>query len=228
MLLLLKNCTSSSYSESQRHYHTLRHIQDCFAAKKVVFRDVVPGMLPRCVRAIMALSIWFHDAIYDPKDGCVWAVCVWCAWSVCVCVALLLCTNRDAGRVYVTHHGRFNEENSALLFLRFAREVQLDPRITSVRCPVCNGTLAHGETCCDANIPASVRSWLIAGTIGRLLRIGLFGRKNMTFQQASWARCTRKCLSNSVGACDPSADGGYLLTPRVECVCTGTLAARHR
>ena len=47
-----------AYSEPQRVYHTLAHIQSCFK----IFQDVVH--LAKNADAL-ALAIWFHDAIYD-------------------------------------------------------------------------------------------------------------------------------------------------------------------
>ena len=47
-----------AYSEPQRVYHTLTHIQSCF----IIFQDVVH--LANNADAL-ALAIWFHDAIYD-------------------------------------------------------------------------------------------------------------------------------------------------------------------
>lgn len=47
-----------AYSEPQRVYHTLKHIESCFK----IFQDVVH--LAKNADAL-ALAIWFHDAIYD-------------------------------------------------------------------------------------------------------------------------------------------------------------------
>lgn len=48
------------YSEPQRHYHTLLHIEDClgeFDRAKQLATDP----------AAVELAIWFHDAVYDPR-----------------------------------------------------------------------------------------------------------------------------------------------------------------
>ena len=48
------------YSEPQRHYHTLLHIEDClreFDRAKNLATDP----------AAVELAIWFHDAVYDPR-----------------------------------------------------------------------------------------------------------------------------------------------------------------
>jgi predicted metal-dependent HD superfamily phosphohydrolase len=48
------------YGEPQRHYHTARHLEECFAQLPAV-RDEAerPGEVE--------LALWFHDAIYDTK-----------------------------------------------------------------------------------------------------------------------------------------------------------------
>ena len=48
------------YAEPQRHYHTLSHIEHLLA-----LLDEYRAM-PRD-RRLVALAIWFHDAIYEPK-----------------------------------------------------------------------------------------------------------------------------------------------------------------
>ncbi|KAF7324652.1 hypothetical protein MKEN_00506700 [Mycena kentingensis (nom. inval.)] len=52
----------TSYSEPQRHYHTLEHIQFMLDA----FTSTTP------VRPIIELAIWFHDYVYDPAKGGPW------------------------------------------------------------------------------------------------------------------------------------------------------------
>jgi predicted metal-dependent HD superfamily phosphohydrolase len=48
------------YREPHRHYHTLRHLEECFQ-KFDELRDV--ASYPDAVE----MAIWFHDAIYDPR-----------------------------------------------------------------------------------------------------------------------------------------------------------------
>jgi predicted metal-dependent HD superfamily phosphohydrolase len=48
------------YSEPHRRYHTLQHLEECFAA----FDEIAHlGEHP----ADVELALWFHDAIYDPR-----------------------------------------------------------------------------------------------------------------------------------------------------------------
>jgi predicted metal-dependent HD superfamily phosphohydrolase len=50
----------AAYQEPQRHYHTLQHIQECLSLLPLVIND--------CVHPDeVALAIWYHDVIYDPK-----------------------------------------------------------------------------------------------------------------------------------------------------------------
>ena len=46
------------YREAQRHYHTLRHLEECFAA----LDNVRPAGDDTTA---IELAVWFHDAIYD-------------------------------------------------------------------------------------------------------------------------------------------------------------------
>lgn len=51
-----------AWMEPQRHYHTLQHLEECFA-----HFDALGALAER--PAEVALALWFHDAIYDPKKS---------------------------------------------------------------------------------------------------------------------------------------------------------------
>lgn len=46
------------YNEEQRHYHTLRHLQECWDTLALVATDA---------SVAVDWAIWFHDAVYNPK-----------------------------------------------------------------------------------------------------------------------------------------------------------------
>jgi predicted metal-dependent HD superfamily phosphohydrolase len=48
------------YAEAHRHYHTVRHLEECFDVLERVRREAErPGEVE--------LALWFHDAVYDTK-----------------------------------------------------------------------------------------------------------------------------------------------------------------
>ena len=49
-----------AYRSPGRHYHDLRHIEDCLAKL-----DRVAGLQARD-REILTEAIWWHDVVYDP------------------------------------------------------------------------------------------------------------------------------------------------------------------
>ena len=52
----------AAWSEPHRHYHDQRHLRECLALW-TRWRD-------HCERpGEVAVALWFHDAIYDPRDG---------------------------------------------------------------------------------------------------------------------------------------------------------------
>lgn len=53
---------NTAYSEPARHYHTLHHLEQCF-----VEYDSVKDSLSFDDQLVMELSIWFHDAVYNPQ-----------------------------------------------------------------------------------------------------------------------------------------------------------------
>ena len=50
------------YSEDNRHYHDLAHIEDCLTKL-----DHWPSHLSNTMRDTIELAIWFHDIIYDTR-----------------------------------------------------------------------------------------------------------------------------------------------------------------
>jgi len=50
------------YQEPHRHYHTLKHVTDCFEEFDAVKSQAKDS-------AAVELAIWFHDAFYNPSAG---------------------------------------------------------------------------------------------------------------------------------------------------------------
>ena len=50
---------AAAYSEQHRHYHTLQHLDECFA-RLGEYPDPIES------RPEIELALWFHDAVYDP------------------------------------------------------------------------------------------------------------------------------------------------------------------
>lgn len=52
----------SCYQEPQRYYHTLQHIEECLDLYQEIQENLNDPVA-------VALAIWFHDAVYDPRSG---------------------------------------------------------------------------------------------------------------------------------------------------------------
>ena len=56
----LFDAVMQAYSEPHRHYHTLRHLEECFSR--------LEELRPEAVHlGEIELALWFHDAIYDTR-----------------------------------------------------------------------------------------------------------------------------------------------------------------
>ncbi len=58
--LTLGRALIAAWSEPQRHYHALQHLQECLAALDR-WRHLAQSP------ELLALALWFHDAVYDPQ-----------------------------------------------------------------------------------------------------------------------------------------------------------------
>lgn len=52
----------SAYGEPQRHYHNLRHLEDCFSHFEQAKKWLIAP-------AEVLLALWFHDAVYQPRSS---------------------------------------------------------------------------------------------------------------------------------------------------------------
>jgi predicted metal-dependent HD superfamily phosphohydrolase len=50
----------TAWAEPQRHYHSLRHLQECLQALERWGKDTA-------ARHEVGIALWFHDAVYDPR-----------------------------------------------------------------------------------------------------------------------------------------------------------------
>jgi predicted metal-dependent HD superfamily phosphohydrolase len=60
VLVMTQDEMTQTYSAEGRHYHNLKHIEDCLA-----MLDRVAG-LSNLDREILTSAIWWHDIVYDP------------------------------------------------------------------------------------------------------------------------------------------------------------------
>lgn len=58
--LTLAEALLAAWSEPQRRYHTLQHLDECLAAL-AQWRHLAGEP------ELLALALWFHDAVYDPR-----------------------------------------------------------------------------------------------------------------------------------------------------------------
>ncbi|MBB5035647.1 HD domain-containing protein [Prosthecobacter vanneervenii] len=55
---------ATSYTEPQRAYHTLQHLEECL----LVFDEArAAGLMAN--PDLIEIALWFHDAVYDPQAG---------------------------------------------------------------------------------------------------------------------------------------------------------------
>lgn len=55
---------SAAYSEPQRAYHTLQHLEECLRCFDEVKKA---GLIVK--PDLVEMALWFHDAVYDPQGG---------------------------------------------------------------------------------------------------------------------------------------------------------------
>lgn len=54
----------AAYTEPQRAYHSLQHLDECFRAfDEAKASDLIQRP------DLIEMALWFHDAVYDPKSG---------------------------------------------------------------------------------------------------------------------------------------------------------------
>jgi predicted metal-dependent HD superfamily phosphohydrolase len=56
----LRDALLAAWSEPARHYHDVRHLEDCLS--QLDEHEVTPA-----TRDLLELALWFHDAVYDPR-----------------------------------------------------------------------------------------------------------------------------------------------------------------
>lgn len=56
----LRDALLAAWSEPARHYHDVRHLEDCLSQLDEL--EVNPS-----TRDLLELALWFHDAVYDPR-----------------------------------------------------------------------------------------------------------------------------------------------------------------
>jgi len=59
---LERDALLARYAEPQRHYHTQRHLEECFARLE-------PVRAQAAYPAELDLALWYHDAVYAPRES---------------------------------------------------------------------------------------------------------------------------------------------------------------
>lgn len=55
---------AAAYSEPQRTYHTLQHLEECL---RLLDEATQTGLIAK--PDLIEIALWFHDAVYDPQSG---------------------------------------------------------------------------------------------------------------------------------------------------------------
>ena len=99
------------YTEPHRAYHTLQHLEECFAAL-----DATAHLATRA--AEVELALWFHDAIYDTHAGDNEEQCaVWAARALVDGGAPADAAARVAQLVRMTKHDAMPVDGDAVLLV---------------------------------------------------------------------------------------------------------------